>query len=248
MIFEELNSEQQDTLGSLVPGSNLISANSYVPSRSRQSIGDISFSFSQLKLPTSTNSASNGDDLNDSLKGNTFTTMLSNMAATDSVFIDSTADSANKNKTLSELLDQYYKMVSDLLIRHQSPTTGLFPMFSNSESKICHIRDTVYCAIAIWALRQCYLKVDSDKGRTYHLGQLAVKAMRGVLFCWMKQANRVEKFKANPLPENALHSKFNLVTSDEINDKNYGHLQINCISIYLITLAQLTSSGLQVSW
>ncbi len=85
-----------------------------------------------------------------------------------------------------------------------------------------------------------------DKGRTYHLGQIAVKAMRGILFCWMKQANKLEKFKTNQVPENALHSKFNIVYGEEIHDFNYGHLQINCVAFYLITLAQMITSGLQI--
>jgi phosphorylase kinase alpha/beta subunit len=112
--------------------------------------------------------------------------------------------------------------------------------------EIGHVRDTIYCAIAVWSLRQCYAKVDNDKGRTYHLGQVAVKAMRGILFCWMRQAYKIEKFKANQITENALHSRFNIVTGDEINDEFYGQLQLNCVSFYLLTLAQMTTSGLQV--
>jgi phosphorylase kinase alpha/beta subunit len=100
--------------------------------------------------------------------------------------------------------------------------------------------------MAIWALRQCYTKVDTDQGRTYHLGQIAVKAMRGIMFCWMKQAEKLEKFKADPSPKNALHSKFDIVTGQEIEDMNYGHLQINCVSLFLITLAQITTSSLQI--
>ena len=108
------------------------------------------------------------------------------------------------------------------------------------------MRDTLYCATTVWALRQCYSKVDSDKGRTYHLGQIAVKALRGILFCWMKQACKLEKYKMSQSQLDALHVKFDIVTGIELNDENYGHLQIDCISLYLITLAQMTSSGLQV--
>jgi phosphorylase kinase alpha/beta subunit len=72
--------------------------------------------------------------------------------------------------------------------------------------------------------------------------------MRGILFCWMRQAHKVERFKINQLPENALHSKFDIVTGEEINEKNYGHLQLDCVSLYLLTLAQMTTSGLQVHY
>jgi phosphorylase kinase alpha/beta subunit len=88
--------------------------------------------------------------------------------------------------------------------------------------------------------------VDSDLGRTYHLGQIAVKAMRGILFCWMQQAHKLEKFKLNQIPENALHSKFNIITGEEIHEEHYGHLQIDCVALYLITVAQMITSGLQV--
>lgn len=133
------------------------------------------------------------------------------------------------------------------MIKHQSLTTGLFPIFSNDKaSNHGHVNETLYCIISIWALRQCYCKVDTDQGRTYHLGQVAVKAMRGILFCWMKQADKLERFKIDPFPKNALHSKFNIITGEEIEDLTYGHLQINCVSLFLITLAQMTTSSLQV--
>lgn len=141
------------------------------------------------------------------------------------------------------------KIVSSSIIQYQSPTTGLFPTFSNAPqptTQTGHVRDTIYCAIAVWALRQCYTKVDNDKGRTYLLGQIAVKAMRGILFCWMRQASKMEKYKQDPSKENALHSKFNIVTGEELNDLNYGHLQIYCVALYLVTLAQMITSGLQV--
>ena len=162
-------------------------------------------------------------------------------------------------------------LVQDNLVQYQSLTTGLFPIFSNgsappvtpttttpgagaaaassstqNKTNVGYVRDTIYCAISIWSLRQCYTKVDSDQGRTYQLGQIAVKSMRGILFCWMRQAHKMEKFKVNPSPENALHSKFDITTGDEIQDDLYGHLQIDCVSLYLITLAQMINSGLQV--
>ena len=178
------------------------------------------------------------DELNESLRTSLFLNQASQL--------DRVAPSASfESRDLYDVLDYYYKIVFDQIIQYQSPTTGLFPVFSNS-NEIGHVRDTIYCATAVFALRQCYSKVDSDKGRTYHLGQIAVKAMRGILFCWMRQSPNIEKYKANQLRKNAMHSKFNIVTGDELIDDNYGHLQIDCVSLYLVTLAQMTSSGLQV--
>ena len=153
-----------------------------------------------------------------------------------------------KLRNLYETLDQYYKQLYSTLIQFQSPTTGLFPVFTNCKtSSIAHVRDTTYCAKAVWSLRQCYIKVDSDNGRTYLLGQVAVKAMRGILFCWMRQAHKLEKYKLNQSTEDALHTKFDIVSGEEIKEPHYGHLQIDCISLYLVTLAQMITSGLQVN-
>lgn len=108
------------------------------------------------------------------------------------------------------------------------------------------MRDTIYCALAVWSLRQCYSKVDDDKGRTHYLAQVAVKAMRGILFAWMRQAHRLEQYKTSPLKENALHCKFDLKTANEVDDKHFGNLQLDCVALYLVVLAQMISSGLQV--
>ena len=44
----------------------------------------------------------------------------------------------------------------------------------------------MYCAAAIWSLYQAYRRIDDDRGKSYELGQSAVKAMRGILECWIK--------------------------------------------------------------
>lgn len=50
------------------------------------------------------------------------------------------------------------------------------------------------------------------KGKSYELGQSAVKCMRGILECWIKQSHRVELFKSRQNVINALHVKFHLHT------------------------------------
>jgi phosphorylase kinase alpha/beta subunit len=70
-------------------------------------------------------------------------------------------------------------------------------------------------------------RIDDDKGRTHELAQCAVKCMRGILECWLRQADRVEKFKQSQVSRNALHSKFHIVTGDAITkDDEYEHLQV----------------------
>lgn len=70
-------------------------------------------------------------------------------------------------------------------------------------------------------------RIDDDRGKSYELGQSAIKCMRGILECWMKQSSRVELFKRNQSNRFALHCKFHLDTGDEIfKDEDYNHLQV----------------------
>lgn len=63
----------------------------------------------------------------------------------------------------------------------------------------------------------------------------------------MKQAMRVELFKKNQCAAHALHVKFHLISGNQVfTDGEYNHLQIDVISIYLLFLVQMISSGLQI--
>ena len=131
-------------------------------------------------------------------------------------------------------------------MRHQSPTTGLYPVTSH-EKKIGSIRDTIYCCMTTWSLSQAYKKYDDDKGKTYELSQSTVLGLQGILGCWMRQASNLEAFKANQSPENALHVKFDLINGVEImKNSEYGHLQLDVVSLYLLFLVQAIASGLAV--
>ena len=79
------------------------------------------------------------------------------------------------------------------ILQYQSVTLGLFPKYGSvsEPTKEAHIRDSIYCAAAAWALSQAYRRKDDDHGRTHELAQVAVKCMRGILFCWLRQAEKV---------------------------------------------------------
>lgn len=63
----------------------------------------------------------------------------------------------------------------------------------------------------------------------------------------MRQSHRLEAFKQNQSAENALHVKFDLFTGFEVVSTNeYGHLQLDVVSLYLLFLVQAIASGLQV--
>ncbi|XP_065220249.1 probable phosphorylase b kinase regulatory subunit alpha isoform X3 [Planococcus citri] len=130
----------------------------------------------------------------------------------------------------------------------QDPVTGLFP--ASQENHHAWIRDNVYSVLAVWGLSLAYKKVadiDDDRAKTYELEQTCVKLMRGLLMSMMHQKEKVEKFKVTQNPLDALHAKYSALTGQAVvGDHDWGHLQIDAISLYLLILAQMTASGLQI--
>lgn len=71
--------------------------------------------------------------------------------------------------------------------------------------------------------------------------------MRGLLFAMMKQANKVELFKNRQSTANALHAKYSTNTGDTVvGDLEWGHLQLDATSIFILALAEMTASGLRI--
>lgn len=68
--------------------------------------------------------------------------------------------------------------------------------------------------------------------------------MRGLLTCMMKQVDKVEKFKSTLSRDDALHAKYSSVTGNiAVADHEWGHLQLDATSLYLLMLGEMTSSG-----
>ncbi|XP_075622004.1 phosphorylase b kinase regulatory subunit beta isoform X4 [Balearica regulorum gibbericeps] len=149
--------------------------------------------------------------------------------------------------SLWDKLDHYYRIVKSTLLLHQSPTTGLFPTKTYGDNRKAKVHDSLYCAACAWALALAYRRIDDDKGRTHELEHSAIKCMRGILYCYMRQADKVQQFKQDPKPSECLHSVFSAHTGDEVfSHKEYGHLQINAVSLFLLYLVEMISSGLQI--
>ncbi|XP_038557413.1 phosphorylase b kinase regulatory subunit beta isoform X2 [Micropterus salmoides] len=152
-----------------------------------------------------------------------------------------------EDEPLWEKLDRYYSAVKTTILNYQSPTTGLFPVKTCSTCKEAKVRDSLYCAAGAWALAVAYRRIDDDMGRTHELEHSAIKCMRGVLYCYMRQADKVEQFKQDPSPSKCLHSVFNVDTGDEVYSyKDYHHLQIDAVSLFLLYLVEMICSGLQI--
>ncbi|KAH8852791.1 putative phosphorylase b kinase regulatory subunit beta [Schistosoma japonicum] len=148
---------------------------------------------------------------------------------------------------LKEKLDFYYGVVKNQILRFQHPISGLFPLVPmNSNCRYSHVRDSVYCATVVWALHQCFARINDDEGRHYELGQSAVKCMRGILMGWMQQSARLEYFKRVQNLDTCLHSRLDYETGEPIYDDQYKNLQMDCIGLYVIQLVQMIHSGLQI--
>ncbi|XP_058976896.1 probable phosphorylase b kinase regulatory subunit alpha isoform X10 [Musca domestica] len=145
-------------------------------------------------------------------------------------------------------LDYYQRVVHRLIMSHQEPVTGLFPA-SNVNSH-AWIRDNVYCILAVWGLSMAYKKIadqDEDRAKCYELEQSCVKLMRGLLMAMMNQKDKVERFKMTQNPLDSLHAKYSSTNGQPVvGDAEWGHLQIDAVSLYLLILAQMTASGLQI--
>uniref|UniRef100_A0A1B6E1M5 Phosphorylase b kinase regulatory subunit n=1 Tax=Clastoptera arizonana TaxID=38151 RepID=A0A1B6E1M5_9HEMI len=145
-------------------------------------------------------------------------------------------------------LDYYQRVVHKIIMCHQNPVTGLFPASQDNEH--AWIRDNIYCILAVWGLSMAYKKMadaDEDRAKTYELEQSCVKLMRGLLMAMIQQKDKVEKFKTSQNPLDALHAKYSSSSGQTVvGDSEWGHLQIDAISLYLLILAQMTASGLQI--
>ncbi|XP_066501820.1 phosphorylase b kinase regulatory subunit alpha, skeletal muscle isoform [Hoplias malabaricus] len=145
-------------------------------------------------------------------------------------------------------LDNYARIVQKTILCHQDPVTGLIP--GSDDLPHAWVRDNVYSILAVWGLSLAYRKnadCDEDKAKAYELEQNVVKLMRGLLLCMMRQLDKVEKFKYSKNTADCLHAKYHTGTcATVVGDHQWGHLQIDATSIFLLFLAQMTASGLHI--
>jgi phosphorylase kinase alpha/beta subunit len=152
---------------------------------------------------------------------------------------------------LQEQLDRYYTQVKTVILSRQHPVSGLMPastaVNSHGNYTDAWVRDNVYSILAVWGLALAYRQLDDDQGRTVELEQSVVKLMRGLLVAMLRQAHKVEVFKERQDPLEALHAKYDTATGNPVvGDGEWGHLQIDATSVFLLMLAQMTASGLQI--
>ena len=96
----------------------------------------------------------------------------------------------------------------------------------------------------MWALYLGYRKIDQVREKGYELRQSCISGMQGILMSWMRQSAELEEFKKCQNPQFALHVLFDMDTGFTVKDvKEYHHLQLDVVSMYLLFLAQAIQSG-----
>jgi len=152
---------------------------------------------------------------------------------------------------LRTALEPYYQQIKEIILNKQNPITGLLPastaVTNHGDYTDAWVRDNVYSILAVWGLSLSYRKIDENGGRGYELENSTIKLMRGLLLAMMRQSAKVEKFKQSQNLQDALHAKYDTDSGQSIvQDNEWGHLQIDATSLFLLMLVQMISSGLNI--
>lgn len=155
------------------------------------------------------------------------------------------------SQTLESTLDRHFCTIDKIILSRQDPITGLLPastaVNAHGDYTDAWVRDNVYSILSVWGLALSYKKHRPEHQRSYLLRQSVVKLMRGLLVAMMRQSDRVETFKSTLNPTDALHAKYGTKTGlAVVGDDEWGHLQLDASSLYLLMIAQMTASGLQI--
>ncbi len=154
-------------------------------------------------------------------------------------------------ESLESSLERHFDLVDQIILSRQDPITGLLPastaVNAHGDYTDAWVRDNVYSILSVWGLALAYRKFDPEHYRTYLLSQSVVKLMRGLLTAMMRQSDRIEAFKKTHNPIDALHAKYGTKTGlAVVGDDEWGHLQLDASSLFLLMVAQMTASGLHI--
>jgi phosphorylase kinase alpha/beta subunit len=150
-------------------------------------------------------------------------------------------------------LDRHFDAIQAIILARQHPVTGLLPASTavtvHGDYTDAWVRDNVYSIYAVWGLALAYQRHAPDHRRARELQHAVVRLMRGLLASMMSQAGKVERFKHTQNPLDALHAKYETATGRPIvADDQWGHLQLDATSLYLLTLAQMIAGGIDLIW
>ena len=151
----------------------------------------------------------------------------------------------------AQRLTQLDRSIERVVLQRQNPISGLLPA---STAHTVHgnygdawVRDCIYSIQCVWGLAIAHRRQQGSCQRCWELEQRVIDLMRGLLNAMMRQAEKVERFKSSLDPLDALHAKYDSASgSPVVPDDGWGHLQLDATSLFLLQLAQLSSSGLAV--
>jgi len=147
------------------------------------------------------------------------------------------------------LLDKNFNSINKIILSRQDVITGLLPastaITAHGDYTDAWVRDNVYSILSVWGLSLSYKKHNPNHYRVHILSQSVVKLMRGLLIAMMRQSNKVEAYKKSHDPLDALHAKYATNTGlAVVGDDEWGHLQLDATSLFVLMLAQMSASGL----
>lgn len=153
--------------------------------------------------------------------------------------------------TINASLERHFHAIDKIILSRQDPITGLLPastaVNAHGDYTDAWVRDNVYSILGVWGLALSYRKHNPEHHRSHLLSQSVVKLMRGLLGAMMRQSDRIEKFKNTLNPIDALHAKYGTNTGlAVVGDDEWGHLQLDATSLYVLMIAQMTASGLHI--
>lgn len=148
------------------------------------------------------------------------------------------------------LLNKLYDDITSIIIAKQHPVTGLLPastaITTHGDYTDAWVRDNVYSILSVWGLHIAYRR-KGETIRSDELAQSTIKLMRGLLQSMMRQAPKVEQFKHTLDPMDCLHAKYDTNTGlTVVKDHEWGHLQIDATSLFLLMVGQMSASGLRI--
>ncbi len=154
-------------------------------------------------------------------------------------------------KTSQELLCSYYDQIKSIILDKQHPITGLLPastaITEHGNYTDAWVRDNVYSILCVWGLSLALRKEGIMNSQRFELEQATVRLMRGLLRSMMSQADKVERFKSSLALHDALHAKYDTGTGNVVvGDHEWGHLQIDATSLFMLIMAQMIKSGLPI--
>jgi len=154
-------------------------------------------------------------------------------------------------ENIDHLLDKHYNLINKIILSRQDAITGLLPastaINAHGDYTDAWVRDNVYSILSVWGLCLAYKNHAPKDFRAHTLTQSVVKLMRGLLTSMMRQADRVEAYKKSHDPLDALHAKYATDTGlAVVGDDEWGHLQLDATSLFVLMIAQMSASGLSI--